>query len=129
MAITKLLIFKPDYKEPMRKKQVGRPKGSKNKTACPKVATVAITKVAVEPESTVMRLALNQVDHANSIKNLEIAVSSLSQGINNLVQNTNKALGEIAKKIQFSDSRVADVEKAVSSGKDMQPEKDAESLT
>jgi seryl-tRNA synthetase len=106
------------------KKRVGRPKGSKNKEECKEKVSA---KASAVPESCMIRLAINQVDQANSIKNLEIAVNSLSQGINNLVQNTNKALGEVAKKIQASDSRMSDVEKAVSSGKDNGTE--ADSLT
>lgn len=108
---------------------MGRPKGSKNKSAV-KVVAKRESKCCSEKSedvSSLTKLALNQVEHANSIKNLEIAVNSLSQGINNLVQNTNKALSEIAKKIQASDSRVSDVEKAVS--KEDKPETESESLT
>lgn len=96
------------------KKRAGRPKGSKNKSRNNEKVTVGLVTAECVPNYT--KLALNQVDQANAIKDLQMGMASLSQGLNNLVQNTNKVLGELANKITASEGRVSDVEKIVNKG-------------
>lgn len=59
------------------KRRVGRPKGSVNKNKEVQNS---------EPIGSVAKLALNQVDHLRSIKDLEIVVNKLSESIAGLNQ-------------------------------------------
>lgn len=65
------------------KRKVGRPKGSVNKN---KVATAAPAKGS----SDCVRIALNQVEHATAIKNLEIVVNVLTNQVQDLSRRITK---------------------------------------
>lgn len=93
----------------------GRKPGSKNKEK-------------VESETNLMKLALTIIQYGNDIGDLKMAVRSMSDGLNNLVQNVNKHGSEVAKRVQVVESRMADIEKAISKDKP-EESKEGESLT
>lgn len=87
------------------KRRVGRPKGSVNKK---NTATVKTNECA-SSGSDCVRIALNQVEHATAIKNLEIVVNVLTNQLQDLSARVRKLEAPVDVTVQTSVNGTADL--------------------